>query len=290
MTEPSAITEKHIQSSIFTIRGLQVMLDSDLARLYGVENKRLNEQVKRNIERFPERFRFQLTLTEFDNLRSQFATSSMHGGRRTLPYAFTEQGISMLSAVLRSEIAIKVSIQIIDAFVQMRKFIANNAVIFQRLDNIEYKQQITETRLDKVFAAVEARELKPGQGIFFDGQVFDAYVFVADLIRSANTSIVLIDNYVDERTLALLSKRKRDCIATIYTRTISNTLQHDLQKHNEQYPPIEIKTFRKSHDRFLILDNHTIYHFGASLKDLGNKLFAFSRFDKGVLQILERLS
>jgi len=289
MTETSAITAKHIQSSIFTIRGLQVMLDSDLARLYGVENKRLNEQVKRNVERFPERFRFQLTQTEFDDLRSRIATSSMHGGRRTLPYAFTEQGISMLSAVLRSEMAIKVSIQIIDAFVQMRKFIANNAVIFQRLDSIEYKQQITETRLDKVFAAVEARELKPSQGIFFDGQVFDTYVFVADLIRSANTSIVLIDNYVDERTLALLSKRKQDCIATIYTRTISNALQHDLQKHNKQYPPVEIKTFSKSHDRFLILDNRTIYHIGASLKDLGNKLFAFSRFDKGVLQVLEKL-
>ncbi len=290
MTEPSTITEKHIQSRIFTIRSLQVMLDSDLARLYGVENKRLNEQVKRNVERFPERFRFQLTQTEFDDLRSHIATSSMHGGRRTLPYAFTEQGISMLSAVLRSDMAIKVSIQIMDAFVQMRKFIANNAVIFQRLDSIEHKQQITETRLDTVFAAVEARELKPSQGIFFDGQVFDAYVFVADLIRSANTTIVLIDNYVDERTLALLSKRKQDCIATIYTRTISNALQHDLQKHNAQYPPIEIKTFSKSHDRFLILDNRTIYHIGASLKDLGSKLFAFSRFDKGVLQVLERLS
>ncbi len=166
MTEPSAITERYIQSRIFTIRGLQVMLDSDLAKLYNVENRRLNEQVKRNVERFPERFRFQLTPTEFENLKSQIATPSRHGGRRTLPYAFTEQGISMLSAVLRSDIAIKVSIQIMDAFVQMRKFITSNAIIFQRLDSIEHKQQITETRLDKVFEAVEAREIKPRQGIF----------------------------------------------------------------------------------------------------------------------------
>jgi len=207
-----------------------------------------------------------------------------------LPHVFTEQGVSMLSAVLRSETAIKVSIQIMDAFVGMRKFIANNAAIFHRLDSIEQKQYITDTKLDKVFEAIEAKDIKPKQGIFFDGQVFDAYVFVADLIKSAKKSIVLIDNYVDEITLTLLAKRKAGCTAMIYTHTFGKQLKLDLQKHNEQYPPIEIKTFKQSHDRFLILDNQEVYHFGASLKDLGKKMFAFSKFDKGALDVLEKLA
>jgi len=300
--EVNIIVSNDIQENIFTIRGLQVMLDRDLAELYGVENKRLNEQVKRNIERFPEQFRFQLTQEELENLKSQIATSSIHGGRRTLPYVFTEQGVSMLSAVLRSETAIKVSIQIMDAFVGMRKFIANNAAIFQRLDNIEQKQNITDTKLDKVFEAIEAKDIKPEQGIFFDGQVFDAYVFVADLIKSAKKSIVLIDNYkvnsegregalghVDETTLMLLAKRRQACAATIYTYKQSEALKQVLQKHNEQYPPIEIKTFKQSHDRFLILDGDTIYHVGASLKDVGKKWFAFSKMDKSALAMLEKL-
>jgi hypothetical protein len=301
--EVSIIASNEIQSRIFTIRGLQVMVDRDLAELYGVENRRLNEQVKRNTERFPEQFRFQLTQAELENLKSQIATSSSHGGRRTLPYVFTEQGVSMLSAVLRSETAIKVSIQIMDAFVGMRKFIANNAAIFQRLDGIEQKQQITDTRLDKVFEAIEARDIKPEQGIFFDGQVFDAYVFVADLIKSAKKSIVLIDNYkvnskgregalgyVDESTLMLLAKRSAACSATIYTLTQSQKLKLDLQKYNEQYPAIEIKIFKQSHDRFLILDDNEVYHIGASLKDLGKKMFAFSKFEKGAFEVLGRLN
>ncbi len=278
-----------IQGKIHTVRGLQVMMDSDLAILYSVENKRLNEQVKRNIERFPEKFRFQLTQEEYQNLKSQFATSSSHGGRRTLPYVFTEQGVSMLSGVLRSKTAIETSIQIMDAFVSMRKFIANNGMIFQRLDKIEQKQLITDTKLDKVFAAIEAKEIKPKQGIFFDGQIFDAYVFIADLIRQAQQSIVLIDNYIDESVLTMFAKRNTDCTATIYTKTISKQLQLDLQKHNKQYPPIEIKIFKNSHDRFLILDDKEIYHIGASLKDLGKKWFAFSKFAKGALEVLERL-
>ncbi|RLL50702.1 ORF6N domain-containing protein [Mariprofundus sp. EBB-1] len=287
--EVSIINSNELQSKIFTIRGLQVMMDSDLAELYGVENKRLNEQVKRNIERFPEQFRFQLTQEELENLKSQFATSSAHGGRRTLPYVFTEQGVSMLSAVLRSDTAINVSIQIMDAFVGMRKFISNNAVIFQRLDSIEQKQHITDTKLDKVFEAIEAKDIKPEQGIFYNGEVFDAYVFAADLIKSAKKSIVLIDNYVDETTLTLLTKRNAGCTATIYTHTFGQKLQLDLEKHNEQYPAITIKTFKKSHDRFLIIDDNEVYHFGASLKDLGKKWFAFSKFDKGALEVLGKL-
>lgn len=206
-----------------------------------------------------------------------------------LPHVFTEQGVSMLSAVLRSETAIKVSIQIMDAFVGMRKFISNNAAIFQRLDTIEQKQHITDTKLDKVFEAIEAKDIKPEQGIFFDGQIFDAYVFVTDLIKSAKKSIVLIDNYVDERTLTMLSKRRTGCTAIIYTYKISQQLKLDLQKHAEQYPLIEVKVFKQSHDRFLILDDNEVYHFGASLKDLGKQWFAFSKFDKGALEVLGKL-
>jgi len=290
MSETLAINHQHIQSRIFTIRSLQVMLDRDLAELYEVETKALNQAVKRNIHRFPELFRFQLTQHEKDELVTNCDRFKTLKHSTVLPYVFTEQGVSMLSAVLRSDAAIKVSIQIMEAFVGMRKFIANNAVVFQRLDHIEHQQQITETRLDRVFEAIEANEIKPRQGIFFDGQVFDAYTFVSDLVRSASKSIVLIDNYVDESTLTLLSKRQQGCTATIYTHTFSKSLQLDLQKHNAQYPPIEIKTFKQSHDRFLILDDSTIYHFGASLKDLGKKMFAFSRFDKGVLDVLGRLA
>ena len=283
------VTTDNIRQRIFTIRGLQVMVDKDLAELYGVENKRLNEQVKRNIERFPEKFRFQLTKEEKNELVANCDRFKSLKHSTVLPHVFTEQGVSMLSAVLRSETAIKVSIQIMDAFVGMRKFIANNAAIFQRLDKIEQKQLVTDTRLDKVFEALEAGEIKPRQGIFFDGQIFDAYVFVADLIKSARQSIVLLDNYVDESVLLLLAKRSENVRATIYTKNISKQLKLDLKKHNQQYPAIEIKAFKHTHDRFMILDNRNIYHIGASLKDLGKKWFAFSKMDKMSLELIGRL-
>jgi len=288
--ELNIMDSNNIQNRIFTIRGLQVMVDRDLAELYQVETKVLNQAVKRNIERFPEQFRFQLSKDEKNELVTNCDRFESLKHSTVLPYVFTEQGVSMLSAVLRSETAIKVSIQIMDAFVGMRKFIANNAAIFQRLDSIEQKQYLTDTKLDKVFEAIEAKDIKPEQGIFFDGQVFDAYVFVADLIKSAKKSIVLIDNYIDESTLMLLAKRKKGCSATVYTHKQSEQLKQDLQKHNEQYPPIEIKTFKQSHDRFLILDGDTIYHIGASLKDVGKKWFAFSKMDKSALAMLEKLS
>jgi len=279
-----------IKSRIYTIRNMQVILDSDLAHLYDVETKNLNLAVKRNIARFPDSFRFQLTEDEYKSLRLQIETSNTkRGGRRYLPYAFTEQGVAMLSAVLRSETAVKVSIQIMQAFVEMKKFIATNAGIFQRLDKIEQKQIIADKNFEQLFKALEDKSLPLKQGIFYDGQVFDAYVFVADLIKTATKSIVLIDNYVDETVLILLTKRKKNCTATIYTQSISKKLQLDLKKHNQQYPPIDLKTFRNAHDRFLILDDKTIYHFGASLKDLGKKWFAFSRFDKGAVDILRRV-
>ena len=292
-----------IENKIYTIRGIQVMLDSDLADMYDVEPKRLNEQVKRNINRFPEKFRFQLSGEEYENLRSQFATlenddpnlrsqfatSSEHGGRRYLPYAFTEQGVSMLSAVLRSDTAVQVSIKIIDAFVGMRKFISANAGIFQRLGKVELKQIETDHKFEQIFKDLEDKSIKPKQGIFYDGQVFDAYVFVADLIKTAKKSIILIDNYVDETVLQLFTKRNKNVTVCIYTKNISKTLKQDLEKHNAQYPKIEIEKFDKAHDRFLIIDETTVYHIGASLKDLGKKWFAFSKMEMDAMQMITNL-
>lgn len=269
-----------IQPMIKVIRGQQVMLDSDLSALYGVETRRLNEQVKRNIERFPDDFMFQLRKEELDNLMSQNATSSW-GGTRKLPYAFTEQGIAMLSSVLKSQTAVEVNIRIMRAFITMRRFIATNAQLFQRLETIEYHQlemkqhqEVTDRRIDEVFKHLDAN-IPPMQGIFYDGQVFDAYRFVSDLIRKAKQSIVLIDNYVDDTVLTLLDKRSEGVSATIYTQRISSQFQLDVDRHNSQYPLIEIKRFNKAHDRFMLIDNE-VYHIGASIKDLGKKWFGFT--------------
>lgn len=294
------LENKDIKNKIYTIRGLQIMLDSDLAKLYQVETRVFNQAVKRNITRFPERFRFQLTENEFDeikkSLRSQNVILENQRGkhRKYMPYVFTEQGISMLSAVLKSDIAIDVSIKIIDSFVNMRKFISQNSDIFKRLDLME-KRQIsfetkTEDKFDNILNALEDKTLKPKQGIFFEGQMFDAYVFVSDLIKSTNKSIVLIDNYIDETVLTLLSKRDTKCSAAIYTKKLTKQLKLDLEKHNSQYPPIEIKELKEAHDRFLILDEKNIYHIGASLKDLGKKWFAFSKFETGAIEILGKLN
>ncbi|MGA9046519.1 ORF6N domain-containing protein [Sulfuricurvum sp.] len=298
MNEVTASIDDSIKTKIYTIRGMQVMLDRDLAELYGVETRVLNQAVKRNMERFPEEFMFQLSEDEYQNLRSQFVisswisqnvTSKQYGGRRYLPFVFTEQGVSMLSAVLKSEIAVAISIKIIKSFVEMRRFISNNALIFQRLDSLEQKQSKTDEKVEAIFNAIEDKSIKPKQGIFYDGQVYDAYVFVSDLIKSANESIVLIDNYIDESVLTLLSKRDAKVKATIYTKNITKQLELDLQKYNTQYPNIVLKKFDSSHDRFLLIDEKEVYHIGASLKDLGKKWFAFSKFDIGALNILEKL-
>jgi len=281
------LNEEHIKNRIFTIRGKQVMLDSDLAKLYEVSTSRINEQVKRNIERFPNDFMFRLTNKEWENLKSQYATSSW-GGRRKLPNAFTEQGISTLSGVLHSKIAIQVNIAIMRAFVGMRKFLMANANLFQRLDRLEFKQIETDNKVEKIINALEDDTLKPKQGIFYDGQIFDAYKFVTELIKKAKKSIILIDNYVDETILTLFSKNQKINV-TIYTKNISRQLKLDLDRYNAQYKPIEIKVFNKAHDRFLIIDNKEIYHFGASLKDLGKKWFAFSKFDMESIGILGKL-
>lgn len=284
------VDENTIQNKIYTLRGLQVMLDRDLAELYGVETKVFNQAVKRNSERFPADFMFQLTKEELENWRSQFVTSNKEKmGLRRPPYAFTEQGVSMLSAVLKSSMAVDMSVKIIRTFVNMRKFIATNGVLFQKIDMIEQKLLKHDDKFNQLFNAIESKELKPDHGIFYENQIFDAYVFVGNLIKSAKRSIVLIDNYVDESVLVLLSKRADGCRATIYTKTITSHLSLDLKKHNAQYSPIEIKEFSASHDRFIILDGEEIYHIGASLKDLGKKWFAFSKFDKGSVEMLGRL-
>lgn len=289
---------QHIENRIFTIQGQQVMIDFDLAELYQVETKRLNEQVKRNAERFPVEFMFQLTSKEWEKLQSQMETEATFvslrsqiatAKRRTLPYAFTEQGVAMLSAVLRSDIAIQVSIQIMNAFIAMRKQLLSNQLIIQRMDRVELKQLESDQKFEQIFKALESKDSTPRQGIFFDGQVFDAHQFVSDLVRKAEKSILLLDNYVDDSVLWLLGKRKDGVKCTIFTKTIGKQLRTDLDKYNTQYPPIQIQEFTKAHDRFLILDEKEIYHIGASIKDLGKRWFAFSKMDAGTVTILENL-
>ena len=276
----------NIEQMIFTIRGVQVMFDRDLALLYGVTTSRLNQQVNRNIRRFPEAFRFQITAEERDEVIAICNNLQSLKYNPFLPYVFTEQGVSQLSSVLHSDTAIEVSIQIMNAFVGMRHFLVSNAGIFQRLDTLEQHQIATDQRIDHVFQLLEAGQ-QPQQGIFFDGQIFDAYTFVSDLIRSAKKRIVLLDNYVDDTVLTLLDKRKKTVGAKIYTRKISSQLSLDIAKHNAQYRPIEVMVFDKTHDRFLCIDN-TVYHIGASLKDLGRKWFAFSRLEMSAEELLNK--
>ena len=275
----------NIEPLIKVIRGQQVMLDKDLAILYGVEAKVLNQAVKRNVERFPNDFRFQLTKEEC--LRSQIVTLNEKQGKhlKYMPYAFTEQGVAMLSSVLRSQTAIEVNIQIMRAFVSMRHFMVNNASVFSRLETIEYHQlemqqhlQESDKRIEEVFRRLDEGNAKPKQGVFYNGQIYDAYTFVSDLIKSAKKRIVLIDNYVDETVLTLLDKRDNNVSAIIYTQQISRQFQLDIDRHNAQYAPIDVETFHLSHDRFLCIDDD-VYHIGASIKDLGKKWFGFSKME-----------
>jgi hypothetical protein len=281
------------------------MLDYHLAVVYKVETKRLNEQVKRNLQRFPESFRFQLTTSEWEGLQSQFATAAFDSAlqsqnatakRRTLPYVFTEQGVSMLSAVLNSNHAIQISIQIMQAFVHMRRFMTHHASIFQRLDGLEIKQLKTDEKLDQIFKALEAGHPQPQKGIFFEDQIFDAYVLISGIIKKAKSDIILIDNYIDETVLTLFAKCSTEVKVTIYTQILSsgkrqnnNLLQLDLYKYHKQYRPVEIINLTVSHDRFLIIDEMEMYHLGASLKDLGKKWFAFSRMDSLCNDVLAKL-
>jgi hypothetical protein len=291
MENKPTISPMEIRNLIYSIRGKQVMLDSDLASLYQVETKNLNKAVKRNIGRFPASFCFQLTEQEVENLRFQIGTSSLsYGGRRYLPYVFTEQGVAMASAILRSDIAVKVSVEIMEAFVEMRRMLKNNASLFHRLDKVELKQLQADQKFEDIFKALESDKLPSEKGVFYNGQIFDAYTFVSDIIRNAKSSIILLDNYVDDTVLTLLGKRSDNVTATIYTKNISNQLRLDALRYNSQYPQIEIEIFPDAHDRFLIIDDTKLYHIGASLKDLGKKWFAFSRMDIEVARMLQILT
>ena len=304
---------ENIENLIHVIRGKQVILDRDLARLYGVETFRLNEQVKRNKERFPDDFMFQLTKEEFENWKSQIVisiptenmssqnartskdatnmssqfvtTSAKRRPLSALPYAFTESGIAMLSGVLRSPQAVSMNIQIMRAFVAMRRFLASNAQVFQRLEVMERTQlsllahqESTDQKVEEIFRRLDDDNTKPTEGILFDGQIFDAYKFVTERIREAKKRIVLIDNYIDETVLAMLDKRGKDVTAKVYTKNISRQLSLDFDKHNAQYAPIEVEQFDRAHDRFLCIDD-TVYLIGASIKDLGKKWFGFTKID-----------
>ena len=325
---------EQIENLIITVRGKQVILDRDLARLYGVETKRLNEQVRRNNERFPEDFMFQLSKEEFESLRSQFATSNekvlrsqivtidskdlnMRSQNATTynphmssqnattspqrrpisasPYAFTENGIAMLSSVLRSPMAIATNIHIMRAFNAMRHFIGSHAQVFQRIENIEKNvlalnahQVDTDKKIEEVFRRLNAGDAKPEHGIFFDGQIFDSYTFINDRIREAKKRIILIDNYIDDSVLKMLDKREKGVTVKLYTNLSFGSLKLDLKKHNAQYAPIDAEQFNRSHDRFLCIDD-TVYLVGASLKDLGKKWFGFSKMDWTTDQLLSKI-
>ena len=254
------------QSKIITIRNVPVMLDSTLASIYQIETRTLKQAVRRNRARFPQDFMFELTGNEIDLLVSQsvIPSKSYFGG--ATPFAFTEQGVAMLSSVLKSSTAIEINIKVMRSFVELRKFLITNVSIFHRLDKVEQKQIVSDKKFERIFDALEDKSIKPSQGIFYDGQIFDAYVFVADLIKSATKSIVLIDNYTDESVLQLFSKRNEKVSITIYTKNFTKILKQDLKKYNSQYSPITIKEFSKAHDRFLIIDKKIVYHFEQVLK------------------------
>ena len=292
----------NIENKILVIRGQQVMLDRDLAVLYGVETKRINEAVKRNLDRFPEQFMFQLTKDEqnfidyslrsqfatLDNLKSQFATSSW-GGRRKPSYAFTEQGVAMLSAVLRSETAVKVSIEIMNAFVHMRHYLHRNADLINRVNIIENKIDTKIIEYDenfsKIFKAIDFGPVPTKQGVFVQGQIFDAYTKFQELIQKAQKEIVLIDNYIDLTVLDRLTVKNPGVDVIIYTQPQTPIKKLDIAQFNAQYPTLTIKNTTNMHDRFLIIDKTEIYHIGASLKDLGKKCFGFTRLEEAQLII-----
>ncbi|MFA7109667.1 MAG: ORF6N domain-containing protein [Sphaerochaetaceae bacterium] len=285
------ITTNDIESKILNIRNLQVILDKDLAFFYEVKPIRLREQLKRNPNRFPSDFVFQLTKNEVDYLVSQNAIPSIQSLGGSLPYAFTEQGVAAVSAVLKSEKAAQVSINIIRTFVAMRKFLLTNAQVFQRLESLEIKQIGNDDKFERIFDALDNKEKSKTQGIFFDGQIYDAYSFVIDLIRKAEKEIVLIDGYVDNDVLDMLSKKQTNVSVILYTLPNANINKTDIKKFNAQYPTLKEYRTTKVHDRYLIIDNNELYTIGASLKDLGKKCFSFTKMEEKELigELLNRL-
>lgn len=283
----------NIKDLIYTIRGKQVMLDSDVAMLYHYTTKNINKAMKRNFDRFPEDFCFQLTESEAENLRFHFGTSSLetenYGGRRYVPYVYTEQGISMLAGILKNEIAIQVSINIMRAFVEMRKFIVNNAFVFQEIDGMKTKLLEHDKKFDIVFDELQKdKQAEFKQKIFFNGQIYDAYSLIIDIIRKAKVKIVIIDNYIDDSILKMLSKKNESVEVVILTSQNCNLNKLDISKFNKQYPSLKISYTNKFHDRFILIDNKELYHCGASLKDLGKKCFAISKIED--MEYIEKMS
>ncbi len=303
LTAQENISNEEIKNLIYTIRGKQVMLDSDVALLYHYETKKINQAVKRNIDRFPEKFCFQLAEEEFSSLRSQIvtlnkttiqenleksslrpkiATLNENTGRgkhrKYLPYVFTEQGIAMLSGLLKNDIAIQVSINIMDAFVEMRKFLSANGQLFERLTNVEYKLLEHDKKFDKVFNQLQNEE-NIKQKIFFEGQIYDAYSLIIDIIKKANKKILIIDNYIDDSVLKMLAKKNKNVEVAILTSEKSNIQKIDIQKFNKEYPILKVAKTNKFHDRFIIIDNKKLYHLGASIKDLGKKCFGINKIE-----------
>ena len=285
------ISDEEIKNLIYTIRGKQVMLDSDVAMLYHYTTKNINKAVKRNIDRFPEDFCFQLTESEFQNLRFQFGTLNrkVNNGdvtRKYLPYVFTEQGISMLYGVIKNEIVVKVSISIIRAFVEMIKFLMLNGQVFGRLTSIEHKLLEHDKKFDEVFKQLQQEE-NIKQKIFYEGQIYDAYILIIDIIKKANKKILIIDNYIDDSVLKMLTKKNKNVEVIILTSDKSNIEKIDIQKFNKEYPVLKVAKTNKFHDRFIVIDNKEMYHLGASIKDLGKKCFGINRIED--LEIIQKI-
>ena len=289
------ISNEEIKYLIYTIRGKQVMLDSDVAMLYHYETKKINQAVKRNIERFPERFCFQLTEEELEIMWSQIVTTSKlednkYRSKKYLPYVFTEQGIAMLSGILKSEVAVQVSIKIMDAFVEMRKFMNINKSLFEKVVSIENKMDKKFIEQDKKFDIIfDQLQLEENikQRIFFQGQIYDAYSLIVDIIKKASKKILIIDNYVDDSILNMLTKKKNDVEVVILTSNKSNIQNIDIQKFNKEYPLLKVAKTNKFHDRFIVIDNKEMYHLGASIKDLGKKCFGINKIED--MQIIKQI-
>ncbi|MBQ9682310.1 MAG: ORF6N domain-containing protein [Neisseriaceae bacterium] len=276
----------NIENKILLIRHEQVMIDRDLAELYGIETKRLNEAVKRNIERFPADFMFALHPSEKDELVANCDRFAVLKHSSTMPNAFTEQGVAMLSSVLKSKTAVEINIQIMRAFIAMRRFLRSNAEIFAELKHLRQQQINSDKRIDELFSKMEKYNIDDMQGIFFQGQIFDAYAKFEQFIQSANKEIILIDNYVDLSVLQRLAKKQKKVNVVIYTDKKTKLTQQDIQKFNAQYPNLTLKYTNKMHDRFMIIDGKTLYHIGASLKDLGKKCFAFEILDASIIHAI----
>lgn len=289
------ISNEEIKNLIYTIRGKQVMLDSDVAMLYHYETKKINQAVKRNIDRFPERFCFKLTEEELETRWSQIVTTSKlennkYRSKKYLPYVFTEQGIAMLSGLLKNEIAVQVSIKIMDAFVEMRKYINLNKHLFEKVVTIESKMDKKfieyDRKFDAVFNQLQQEEIIK-QRIFFEGQIYDAYSLIIDIIKKANKKILIIDNYIDDSVLKMLTKKNKNVEVVLLTSDKSNIQKIDIQKFNKEYPILKVAKTNKFHDRFIVIDNKEMYHLGASIKDLGRKCFGINKIED--IDIIEKI-